>query len=115
MAMVFKLVESAQGRELAVAYRGTTSETLLDNCHAERHPVAARVIEFSTRLTHLCTLTNPVAQPGHRDRNRQRLRDPAAGRTRRARPSSTGDHRLRDRDGDSEMVEPSSSHFDATA
>ncbi|TDU01919.1 FAD binding domain-containing protein [Streptomyces sp. 846.5] len=50
------------GWKLAAAYRGTASETLIDSYHAERHPVAARVIEFSTRLTHLSTLTNPVAQ-----------------------------------------------------
>ncbi|WP_042424931.1 FAD-dependent monooxygenase [Streptacidiphilus anmyonensis] len=50
------------GWKLAAGYRGTASETLLDSYHAERHPVAARVIEFSTRLTHLSTLANPVAQ-----------------------------------------------------
>ena len=50
------------GWKLAAAYRGTASETLIDSYHAERHPVAARVIEFSTRLTHLSTLANPVAQ-----------------------------------------------------
>ncbi|MFC1405644.1 MULTISPECIES: FAD-dependent monooxygenase [Streptacidiphilus] len=50
------------GWKLAAAHRGTASETLLDSYHAERHPVAARVIEFSTRLTHLSTLANPVAQ-----------------------------------------------------
>ncbi|WP_037604278.1 FAD-dependent monooxygenase [Streptacidiphilus rugosus] len=50
------------GWKLAAAYRGEASETLLDSYHAERHPVAAHVIEFSTRLTHLSTLANPVAQ-----------------------------------------------------
>ena len=50
------------GWKLAAAYRGSASQTLIDSYHAERHPVAARVIEFSTRLTHLSTLTNPVAQ-----------------------------------------------------
>jgi 2-polyprenyl-6-methoxyphenol hydroxylase-like FAD-dependent oxidoreductase len=33
------------GWKLAAAYRGTASETLIDSYHAERHPVAARVIE----------------------------------------------------------------------
>ncbi|SEM00407.1 FAD-dependent monooxygenase [Streptacidiphilus jiangxiensis] len=50
------------GWKLAAAHAGTASETLLDSYHAERHPVAARVIEFSTRLTHLSTLANPLAQ-----------------------------------------------------
>ncbi|WP_042390170.1 FAD-dependent monooxygenase [Streptacidiphilus melanogenes] len=50
------------GWKLAAAHRGTASETLLDSYHAERHPVAARVIGFSTRLTQLSTLANPVAQ-----------------------------------------------------
>ena len=50
------------GWKLAAAYRGSASQTLIDSYHAERHPVAARVIEFSTRLTRLSTLTNPVAQ-----------------------------------------------------
>jgi 2-polyprenyl-6-methoxyphenol hydroxylase-like FAD-dependent oxidoreductase len=50
------------GWKLAAAHRGTASEILLDSYHTERHPVAARVIEFSTRLTKLSTLANPVAQ-----------------------------------------------------
>ena len=50
------------GWKLAAAHRGAASETLIDSYHAERHPIAARVIEFSTRLTHLSTLANPVAQ-----------------------------------------------------
>ena len=50
------------GWKLAAAYRGTASDVLLDSYHTERHPVAARVIEFSTRLTKLSTLANPVAQ-----------------------------------------------------
>ncbi|BBB02320.1 putative monooxygenase [Actinacidiphila reveromycinica] len=50
------------GWKLAAAHQGTASPTLLDSYHAERHPVAARVIEFSTRLTQASTLANPVAQ-----------------------------------------------------
>ena len=50
------------GWKLEAAHRGTASEALLDSYRAERHPVAARVIEFSTRLTRLATLANPVAQ-----------------------------------------------------
>ena len=50
------------GWKLASAHWGTATETLLDSYHAERHPVAARVIEFSTRLTHLSTLADPLAQ-----------------------------------------------------
>lgn len=38
------------------------TEVLLDSYQAERHPVAASVIAFSTRLTTLGTLTNPLAQ-----------------------------------------------------
>jgi 2-polyprenyl-6-methoxyphenol hydroxylase-like FAD-dependent oxidoreductase len=50
------------GWKLAAAQRGTASEALLDSYHVERHPVAARVIEFSTTLTNLATMANPVAQ-----------------------------------------------------
>jgi 2-polyprenyl-6-methoxyphenol hydroxylase-like FAD-dependent oxidoreductase len=48
------------GWKLATA-SGTDCEALLDSYQAERHPVAARVIEFSTRLTQLATLSNPMA------------------------------------------------------
>ncbi|MBC3841808.1 hypothetical protein GXW82_21025 [Streptacidiphilus sp. 4-A2] len=50
------------GWKLAAACQGQASEVLLDSYHAERHPVAARVIEFSSTLTRLSTLANPVAQ-----------------------------------------------------
>jgi hypothetical protein len=50
------------GWKLAAAHRGAATETLLDSYRAERHPVAAGVIEFSTRLTQLATLANPLAR-----------------------------------------------------
>src|SRR5215467_10576966 len=39
------------GWKLALAAGGAASEALLDSYDAERHPVAAKVIEFTTRLT----------------------------------------------------------------
>jgi 2-polyprenyl-6-methoxyphenol hydroxylase-like FAD-dependent oxidoreductase len=44
------------GWKLAAAVRGTAAPELLDSYHAERHPVAARVIEQTTRLTEIMTL-----------------------------------------------------------
>jgi 2-polyprenyl-6-methoxyphenol hydroxylase-like FAD-dependent oxidoreductase len=35
---------------------------LLDSYHAERHPVGAKVIEFTTALTRAATVTNPIVQ-----------------------------------------------------
>lgn len=37
--------------KLALAWRGRAKEALLDSYHAERHPVAAHVIAFTTKLT----------------------------------------------------------------
>ncbi|MET0699857.1 MAG: FAD-dependent monooxygenase [Mycobacterium sp.] len=42
--------------KLAMALRGEGGETLLDSYHAERHPVAKGVIDFSTTLTRIGTL-----------------------------------------------------------
>jgi len=41
---------------------GTASGALLDSYHAERHPVAAQVIRFSTRLTEAGVLRGTVSQ-----------------------------------------------------
>jgi 2-polyprenyl-6-methoxyphenol hydroxylase-like FAD-dependent oxidoreductase len=48
--------------KLDLAARGRATEALLDSYHAERHPVAARVIKGSTALTRAATVRNPVAQ-----------------------------------------------------
>jgi 2-polyprenyl-6-methoxyphenol hydroxylase-like FAD-dependent oxidoreductase len=55
------------GWKLTLASRGEAGPELLDSYHAERHPVAARVIEQSTRLTRAVTIGNaPVrALRGH--------------------------------------------------
>jgi 2-polyprenyl-6-methoxyphenol hydroxylase-like FAD-dependent oxidoreductase len=50
------------GWKLALAAGGTASEALLDSYHAERHPVAAKVIEFTTRLTDAATLDSGLAR-----------------------------------------------------
>jgi 2-polyprenyl-6-methoxyphenol hydroxylase-like FAD-dependent oxidoreductase len=42
--------------KLAMVIHGDAGQTLLDSYHAERHPVARKVIEFSTRLTKAGTL-----------------------------------------------------------
>ena len=39
-----------------------SAATLLDSYHAERHPVGEKVIEFSTNLIRVGTLSNPIAQ-----------------------------------------------------
>jgi 2-polyprenyl-6-methoxyphenol hydroxylase-like FAD-dependent oxidoreductase len=49
------------GWKLAMAVDGTGGQQLLDSYHTERHPVAAKVIEFTTRLTQLGTLHNELA------------------------------------------------------
>jgi 2-polyprenyl-6-methoxyphenol hydroxylase-like FAD-dependent oxidoreductase len=50
------------GWKLATALAGSGDEALLDSYQAERHPVAAEVIAFSTRISTLGTIKNPVAQ-----------------------------------------------------
>jgi 2-polyprenyl-6-methoxyphenol hydroxylase-like FAD-dependent oxidoreductase len=50
------------GWKLALAARGRGSDELLDSYHAERHPVAAKVIEFTTRLTQAGTLDGRLAR-----------------------------------------------------
>ncbi len=50
------------GWKLALASQGRASERLLNSYHAERHPIAARVITETTRLTNLGTLDNKLAQ-----------------------------------------------------
>ncbi|MFC4033911.1 FAD-dependent monooxygenase [Streptomyces polygonati] len=50
------------GWKLALAEAGQANAALLDSYHAERHPVGAKVIEFTTALTNVGTLSNPVAQ-----------------------------------------------------
>jgi 2-polyprenyl-6-methoxyphenol hydroxylase-like FAD-dependent oxidoreductase len=47
--------------KLALAIQGRDGQRLLDSYHAERHPVAANVIEFTTRLTQVGTLSGEVA------------------------------------------------------
>jgi 2-polyprenyl-6-methoxyphenol hydroxylase-like FAD-dependent oxidoreductase len=48
------------GWKLAVAADGRASETLLDSYQAERHPVAARVIAVTTRMTDAATVRRPA-------------------------------------------------------
>jgi hypothetical protein len=47
------------GWKLAIAVRGEAAPGLLDSYHVERHPVAARVIKQTTRLTEMATLSRP--------------------------------------------------------
>jgi hypothetical protein len=49
------------GWKLAMTVHGTGGQRLLDSYQAERHPVAAKVIEFTTRLTQIGTLRNELA------------------------------------------------------
>jgi 2-polyprenyl-6-methoxyphenol hydroxylase-like FAD-dependent oxidoreductase len=49
------------GWKLAMTVHGTGGQRLLDSYQAERHPVAAKVIEFTTRLTHVGTLRSELA------------------------------------------------------
>jgi 2-polyprenyl-6-methoxyphenol hydroxylase-like FAD-dependent oxidoreductase len=50
------------GWKLALGAGGAASPVLLDSYHAERHPVAAKVIEFTTRLTQVGTLDSSLAR-----------------------------------------------------
>lgn len=50
------------GWKLALAVATGRSGVLLDSYHDERHPVGADVLAFTTRLTRLGTLHNPLAQ-----------------------------------------------------
>jgi 2-polyprenyl-6-methoxyphenol hydroxylase-like FAD-dependent oxidoreductase len=50
------------GWKLALAASGPVPDALLDSYHAERHPVAAKVIEFTTRLTELGTVESGLAR-----------------------------------------------------
>lgn len=50
------------GWKLARALATDRAGTLLDSYQAERHPVGAEVIAFSTRLTRIGTLRSPLAQ-----------------------------------------------------
>jgi 2-polyprenyl-6-methoxyphenol hydroxylase-like FAD-dependent oxidoreductase len=50
------------GWKLARVLQTGDTAGLLDSYHLERHPVAADVISFTTRLSAAGTLTNPVAQ-----------------------------------------------------
>jgi hypothetical protein len=50
------------GWKLAAAIDGAAESVLLDSYTAERHPVAARVIAATTRLTRLGTLDNELQQ-----------------------------------------------------
>jgi 2-polyprenyl-6-methoxyphenol hydroxylase-like FAD-dependent oxidoreductase len=50
------------GWKLALGAVGAASPVLLDSYHAERHPVAAKVIEFTTRLTQAGTLDSSLAR-----------------------------------------------------
>jgi FAD binding domain-containing protein len=49
------------GWKLALAIRGAGGERLLDSYHAERHPVAAKVIEMTTLMTQVGTLHHELA------------------------------------------------------
>ena len=48
--------------KLAVAIRTGGGDRLLDSYHDERHPVAARVIDFTTRITDIGTLEGAMAR-----------------------------------------------------
>jgi 2-polyprenyl-6-methoxyphenol hydroxylase-like FAD-dependent oxidoreductase len=50
------------GWKLHAALTSPDATDLLDSYHSERHPVAADVIQFTTRLSDVGTLSNPVAQ-----------------------------------------------------
>ena len=50
------------GWKLAAVIRGHAEPTLLDTYHTERHPIAARVIEQTTKLTNMGTLDNRFAR-----------------------------------------------------
>ena len=48
------------GWKLALTVHGTGGQRLLDSYNAERHPVAAKVIEFTTRLTQVGSVRNDL-------------------------------------------------------
>ncbi len=50
------------GWKLALCVTGAAGSKLLDSYHAERHPVGAHVISFTTKMTKAATLSHPVAQ-----------------------------------------------------
>ncbi|MBM9506514.1 FAD-dependent monooxygenase [Actinacidiphila acididurans] len=50
------------GWKLALGRTGPAGSALLDSYHAERHPVGAQVIAFTTALTRAGTLAGPIAQ-----------------------------------------------------
>ena len=50
------------GWKLALAVTGRAGDDLLDSYHAERHPVGARVIRFTTRLLRMGTLESGLAR-----------------------------------------------------
>lgn len=47
------------GWKLAAAVHSDASERVLDSYHAERHPIAAQVVSFTTEITRVGTLSNP--------------------------------------------------------
>jgi 2-polyprenyl-6-methoxyphenol hydroxylase-like FAD-dependent oxidoreductase len=50
------------GWKLATVLRGQGGERLLDSYHLERHPIGAQVVAFTTQITKIATLKNPLAQ-----------------------------------------------------
>jgi 2-polyprenyl-6-methoxyphenol hydroxylase-like FAD-dependent oxidoreductase len=46
--------------KLALVWHGRSNEGLLDSYHDERHPIAAHMLAFTTRLTRVGTLTSSV-------------------------------------------------------
>ena len=48
------------GWKLALVARGAASESLLDSYQAERHPIAAHIIEFTADLTRIGTVRSPI-------------------------------------------------------
>ncbi len=50
------------GWKLTTALRGQGSERLLDSYHLERHPIGAQVVAFTTQITKIATVKNPLAQ-----------------------------------------------------
>jgi 2-polyprenyl-6-methoxyphenol hydroxylase-like FAD-dependent oxidoreductase len=64
--------------KLAAAVRGEAGDALLDSYHAERHPVAADVITFTTALTKAGTLESPFAREARNLVMKAALRMPLA-------------------------------------
>jgi 2-polyprenyl-6-methoxyphenol hydroxylase-like FAD-dependent oxidoreductase len=48
------------GWKLALVARGAASESLLESYQAERHPIAAHIIAFTTDLTRVGTVRSPI-------------------------------------------------------